>query len=137
MKHNTFVRVVVVVLLVITSCKEEKLVSTPETVVPVGVDLQSGFDDRELKVYFNQQLSFDADLSSRVPLAGPIAGFSTYLSRDSNRVLVKWRSHTTNSTYQQDSSTFFLGNADNYYLGLELRNDTLGIKIQDTPFLYL
>src|SRR3972149_358836 len=137
MKQNTFVRAFVLVLLVFASCKEEQLVSTPETIIPVGVDLQSGFEDRELKIYFNQHLSFDADLSARVPLAGPIAGFSTYLSRDSNRVRVGWQSHTANSPYQQDSATFFLRNASSYYLGLELRNDSLRIKLQDTPFLSL
>lgn len=80
MNQNTLVRFFVLVLLVLTSCKEETLISASENIVPIGVDLQSGFDDRELKVYLNQQLSFDADLSPRVPLAGPLAGFSTYLS---------------------------------------------------------
>ena len=126
-----------ILLLGLSSCTEEKLVSTPETFVRVKVDLAEGFNNRRVSLYFNQELHFEADLGPSVPLAGPIASFTTSLPRDSNRVRVVWRLHTPNSWYQTDSTIFFIGNADRYYLGLELRNDSLTARVQDSPFLHL
>ena len=131
-KYNT---PLILFFLFVTSCKEETIVSNSEQPVPVIVDLQWGFTERHVEVYFDHELSFYADLSAFT--YGPSARFNAYLLRDSHSINVVWRTYSPNSIIQKDSATFLIESANKCYLGLELRDDTVSVKVQDTPFLYL
>jgi hypothetical protein len=130
--------VFIILLLLSSSCKKETVVSTiEENIVPVDVDLQTGFEDKSIRVYFDQQVSFQAILSGLVPFSGPIAKFSTQLERSSHSLKVRWQSSNSGIAFKIDSTVITLGNVAKYYIGLEIINDSLKTKVQDIPFGYL
>jgi hypothetical protein len=129
----------VLFLMLMVSCKQETVVNSDDNTVPVDIDLQMGVENNYIKVYCNQRLSFQAYLSNSVPLSGPIATFSTYLNRNSNTVRVWWHSLSSSNglEFKQDSSVFNLGTSDRYYIGIQIINDSLTLKVQDSQFGYL
>jgi hypothetical protein len=119
------------------SCTQETFVDMREAGVPAKVDLVIGFEAREVRVYFNGQLSYSAILGTNAPLSGPIAEFQTTLSRGTNLVVVESWLQFSAETYSKRTANVTLGDSEKYFLGLILQNDGLNVNVQDTPFLYL
>jgi len=133
-----YIKVVFVVLMFsMTSCKEETVTTIiEENIVPVDVDLQSGFQDKSIKVFFNNQVSFQAMLSGLVPLSGPIASFSTQLERGSTSLKVRWQTNNSGLVFKIDSTSIVLGKSAKYYIGIEIKNDSVKTRVQEVPFNY-
>jgi hypothetical protein len=126
-----------IVVLQWISCTRDTFVDLRETAVPAKVDLVSGFQNRSVKIYFNDQLCYSATLGTNVPLSGPIADFTTTLYRGPNRLVVEcWLQSPTN-TYSKHTASVTVGDSHEYFLGLILQNDALTINVQDTQFLYI
>ena len=147
MTHMKYI--IMVGALLIASCKKETAVApqddtslpvvAQENLIPVVIDLQSGVENNNIIVYCNQQISFQANLSDYMSLAGPIARFSTYLKHDTNSIKVRWRLLTSSNglLYKIDSTKCVIGSSQKYYIGIEIISDSLRVKLQETPFLYL
>ena len=137
MKKIKFVFIILLFLLV--SCKKETILTSQDNMIPVDIDLQTGTENKHVKVYLNQQLSFQAYLPTSGSLAGPIASFSTFLPSNTKTMRVWWQSSSSSNglLFKQDSSVFNLSSSKKYYIGIEINNDTLKVVVQDIPFGYM
>lgn len=127
-----------ILLLLSTSCTEENTVSPSDELVSVQVDLQYGFEGHLVSIEFNGHEYFSAELSESVPLAGPLATFSSHLPRGLNRFYTFWRADGYQiGPFYEDSVDFQLDDAERYFLGVGLYADTLDVVVQDSAFLYL
>ncbi len=105
--------------------------------VRVKVDLQYGFTGNFVRVKFNGDSYFSAFLDEMAPLSGPLATFTTYLPQGLNQCEIFWREILVKANYTE-SKEFNLGNADIYYMGIRVSNDsTLVIDLQEEPFGYM
>ncbi len=118
-------------------CESNDITGVNNQFVDVKIDLQIGFDGHSVLLKFNGEDYYQANLSELVSLAGPIATFSTTLPRGNNNCYAFWRSLKQTTDWEEDSVLVFLGEADKYFLGYQIVNDTLNIIVQDSAFLYL
>ena len=132
------ISIVIFITLITTGCAEEKIVSPSNELVMVQVDLQYGVEGHFVYLKFNNIEYFRAELSESVPLSGPLAIFVTYLPRGSNNLYAFWRSNGYQiGPSNQDSVYINLGDAEKYFLGVGISNDTLNVQVQDSAFPYL
>ncbi len=112
-----------------------------ESHVPVQVDLGGNFASHNILIELNGIESFRATLSESVPFAGPAASFATSLPRGANQLYIFWQdmTPTLDSNWQDDTVAFHFGDAEKYFMALniDVDADTLIFRLQDTPFLYL
>jgi hypothetical protein len=129
-----------VVLVQWMSCTQDNFVDYREEVVPATIDLVTGFQGWEVRLYFNDQLRYIASFSADgapLPLSGPCARFNTTLPRGPNQVVIEYRPRLSTGTYTKRTAFITVGYAEKYFLGLILQSDSFNINVQDTPFLYL
>ena len=127
-----------VLLLLSISCTEENIVSPSDELVMVQVDLQYGFEGHLVSIEFSGDEYFRAELSESVPLAGPLATFSSHLPSGLNRLYAFWRADGYQiGPFYEDSVDFQLDDAERYFLGIGVYADTLDVAVQDSAFLYM
>jgi hypothetical protein len=117
--------------LLLIACSEDKIINTTNNTVTVTFDLHNGFEERTFSILVDTIFYFQASLSPAVPFAGPVARFRTILTREKHILKVSW-----SDTWKIDSVEFTLGQSSQYFIGLELRADTLLIEVRDEPYLY-
>ncbi|MCH7973930.1 MAG: hypothetical protein IH949_08600 [Bacteroidetes bacterium] len=105
--------------------------------VNVQIDLQFGFDDKWVWIYINDEIKFMALLSKSVPFSGAQAIFTSNVLRGTNKLDVRWRSLSGQFTLFKALKDFKIGDAEKYYIGLRIYNDTLNVVVQDSTFGYL
>jgi len=133
--------ILIFTLFTIINCTKDKIVNSNDKsqseFVPVQIDLQSGMEDNRIMIKFNNEKYFDSMLSNIVPFAGPVATFTTYLTRGQNNIYILSQFlGVAQPTLNQDSTFVHFENADKYYLGIELSDNKFNIRVQDKPFLY-
>ena len=72
-----------------------------------------------------------------VPFAGPLTHFTTYLTRGTSRLFVLWGSHSLQEPTYQDSAHVEINDAEEYFIGLRVWDDTLGVQVHDSAFVSL
>ena len=125
--------------LVFISCDEDNVTGNGVNLVRVNVDLQYGFEGHFVRVKFNENVYFSADLTSAAPFAGPKATFIAFLPRGLNQCEIFWQENygSAHQPYNIYSKEVNLGNADIYYMGIRVSNDsTFVIDLQEEPFGY-
>ena len=134
--RNIFLAVILLFLLI--NCAEENIDSPGDELVAVRIDLQYGFQSHHVLIKFNGDQYFNTTLSESVPFAGPLAIFSTQLPRGLNRLNAFWSSNDNQvlSSFQ-DSVDFQLDDAEQYFIGLSVYNDSLYFIVQDSTFVYM
>ena len=131
--------VVISLSLVFINCDEDNVTGNGFNLVRVNVDLQDGFDGNFVRVKFNDTVHFSADLKEMAPLAGPLARFTTYLPRGLNQCEIFWQENygSAHQPYNIDSKEVNLDNAEIYYMGISVSNDsTFVIDLKEKPFGY-
>ncbi len=123
------------VVLILISCEDDP-VSSSEELVAVEVHLQSGLEGDFVVIEIDGDNYFYAYLSESVPIAGPLAKFSTFLPRGQNHFITVWGTMGDQDS-NMDSVDIQFDNAEKYYLGVNINADTLIVLVQDSPFLYL
>ena len=128
--------------LLLIYCIKDKVVDSDDKLtdelVQVQVDFQSGVADNRILLKTDNTTCFDAMLSKIVPFAGPVATFTTYLKRGQNTIfLLNEYLDVAQSTAYQDSATIHLGNAEKYFIGIQLSGNKFNIIIKEDPFLYM
>ena len=113
--------ILIFTLFPIINCTKDKIVNSNDEsqneFVPVQIDFQSGVEDNRIMIKFNDEKYFDSMLSKIVPFAGPVATFTTYLTRGQNKIYILSQFlGVAQPTSNQDSTFVNLGNADKYYL---------------------
>lgn len=121
------------------SCDEDNVTGNGVNLVRVNVDLQYGFEGNFIRVKFNENLYFSADLTEEAPLSGPLATFITYLPRGLNQCNVFWQDNygQVGQPFHLDSTDVYFGDSEKYYIGISVSSDTLFIELQEEPFNYL
>ena len=125
------------IALLLSGCTEEKIVSPEAELVKTRVDLQQGFEGKWVQVQFNGEHCFQAGISTMVSLSGPLAHFTTYLTRGTNRLSVTCRPLDFQGETFTDSSDVEIGDSEEYFIGIRVWNDTLHVQVQDSTFLYI
>lgn len=127
---------------VIVGCKEnstDSVINSSQSnncdLVKVRIDMIYGFFGKIVRLNINNNENFYAILSSAVSLAGPEASFSTYLVRGENKLIVSLGDPGNIHNFVRDSTTFFLGSKDKYFIGLGFI-DKIEVTIQDSAFVY-
>ncbi|HZY10802.1 MAG TPA: hypothetical protein VFF29_06565, partial [Bacteroidota bacterium] len=118
-----------------SACTDQKVVNYIDNTVRVTFDLQAGFQDHSVRIDIDTAIYFQAILSAAVPFAGPIASFTTELTREQHHMAVVWGNGFP--TTMIDTVTFTLAQSPQYFVGLRIQADTVWIKIQDRPFEYM
>lgn len=107
--------------------------------VKVIVDFTYGVNGNFVRLKFNDNECFSADLNEKAPLAGPIATFTTYLPRGLNQCELFWQEETggVHLPYNIECKDVMIGDANLYYMGISVSDDsTLVIDLREKPFLY-
>jgi len=123
-------------IIFLMGCESDDITGVNDQFVDVKIDLQMGFEGHSVLLKFNGENYYQANLSELVPLAGPIATFSTTLPRGDNNCYAFWGLLEQTTDWKVDSVLIFLGEADEYFLGYQIVNDTLKIVVQDSAFGY-
>ena len=123
-----------IILLLFNSCTDESTTNSLDELIKARIDLQSGFAGNYVIIKGNDEIIFNAQLSESVPLAGPLATFTTYLPKGNNKMFILW---TLNYPFLRDSIEFILEDTGNYFIGLQLLDDKIFFQIQDDEFHYL
>jgi hypothetical protein len=127
-------------LFLIINCTKEKIVNSNEEsqeFVSVQVDFQSGTEENRICLKFNDETYFDAMLSNLLPLTGPVAGFTTCLPIGQNKLYILSQYLGVAAIISNEDSTIIdFGNADKYYIGIELSDDRYQFTVQENPFQY-
>ena len=101
----------------------------------INVDLQDGLAGHYVRIEFNEDVYYCANLTQLVSLAGPAASFITFLPRGLNQGSVYW-GDDNNSSYS-DNFEIFVGDSEEYYVSLNVSSDsTIIVELRDTPILY-
>ncbi len=136
------VATVIALSTLLIACTKEGIVNpasenAESELVSVQVDLQLGFAGKSVTATINGEDHFSALLSELSPLAGPEAAILAYFPRGKNTLHIYGRKLNNGQFSYDDSVEVNFGDAQKYFLGIVLSSDTLVVRVQDTPFLYL
>lgn len=145
MKHINKLIIILILLLIsftLISCIKEKIVNSNDELncelVLVQIDFQSGVADNRIQIEFNDEIYFSSMFSKYVPLAGPMATFTTYLARGENKLHIFGQLLSApQQTYYQKNTFINIGSDDKYYIGIVLSSGDFVITVQENPFGYL
>jgi len=118
----------------LNSCTDYSSTDKLNEMVNTHVDLHSGFQNNSVLLKYQEKILFNEKLSSTVPLSGPLATFTTYLSKGNN---IRYFSWGLDSLSNSDSIEFTIDESEMHYIGISVYNDTLTFQIQKTEFIYL
>jgi len=125
--------------LVLINCNKDNVTdsgSSGSDLIEVKIDLQECLLDKLVIVRFNNNVYFKAFLSEHLSsMSGPLATFTTYLPRGTNKCKVFWGG--INQSDHSDSTDVYFGRLVKYYIGIGMYSDSLIVKVQETPFIYL
>jgi len=128
MKFNTLIFFSIMML---TACSDRTL--NEEDSVLTEVHLQSGFFG-QVTIWVNDEQVYNAVVSGQQPFAGPQSQFTLSMTRGTVDIKVSWGSSGAQLT---DESSVQLGSSHEYFLGINIVDDALSLKIQTSVFLYL
>ena len=114
-----------------TACSERTLDESDR--VLTEFHLQSGFFG-QVTIWVDDENVYDELMSSQVPFAGPQSQFTLSMNRGMAAVKVSWGDSGNQLT---DESSVRIGSFDEYFLGINIVDDTVTIKLQTSEFLYL
>ena len=115
----------------LAACSDRAL--NEEESVLTEVHLQSGFFE-QVTIWVNDEQVYNAVVSGQQPFAGPQSQFTLSMSRGIATVKVLWGSSGAQLT---DDSSVQIGSSHEYFLGINIVDDALSLKIQTSEFLYL
>jgi len=126
-------------LLFFIGCECDNITESDTDLSKVTIDLQSGFEDYYVKLEFDDEDYFTADLTGLIPLSGPLASFITYLDLGEHNCKIFWQENVgqVGQPYFLDSTKITIGDLEEYFLGIRADNDTISVELRDTPFAYL
>jgi len=119
------------------ACSKENTVAPDANIVKTTIDLQMGFANQSVRLYVDSIKLFQALLSSAYPLAGPEASIVTYLRQSLHRIVVARVTLDSISTLYLDTLQLNLTSSNDCFVGLVAVADSVIIKVQDHPFIYL
>jgi len=90
-----------------------------------------------VRLYVDSIKLFQALLSSAYPLAGPEASIVTYLRQSLHRIVVARVTLDSISTLYLDTLQLNLTSSNDCFVRLVAVADSVIIKVQDHPFIYL
>lgn len=139
MKTFIFCFISLSIFILFLSCEDNNIIDGNSDLAKVNVDLQFGFDNYFVRVKFNEENYFSADLTELVPLSGPLATFITYLPPGKNSCEVFWQENygQVGQPYFIDSANVIIGDLEEYYLGIRAVNDSIEVELRNTPFGYM
>ena len=114
-----------------TACSESTLNESDR--VLTEFHLQSGFFG-QVTIWVDDENVYDELMSNQVPFAGPQNQFTHSMNRGTAAVKVSWGDSGNQLT---DESSVRIGSFDEYFLGINIVDDTVTIKLQTSEFLYL
>ena len=113
-----------------TACSERTL-DVPETVL-TEFHLQSGFYG-QVTIWVDNDKVYDQVMSSQVPIDGPQNQFTLPMNRGVASIRVSWGESSSQLT---DESSVRLGSSEEYFLGINIVDDSIDIRLQSSVFLY-
>ena len=123
--------IILLSFMVFTACSD-RIQDEPET-VSTEIHLQSGFFG-QVTIWINGEKVFDEMMSSQVPFAGPQNQFALSMDRGTSTIKISWGDSAARLT---DESSVRIGSFDEYFLGINIIDDSLSLLLQNSQFLYL
>ena len=118
-------------IMMLTACSDRTLNEADS--VLIEVHLQSGFFG-QVTIWVDDEQVYDAVMSSQQPISGPQSKFTLSMNRGLANIKVSWGSSAAQMT---DDSSVQIGSADEYFLGIQIVEDAVSLKIQTSEFIYL
>ena len=118
-----------------SSDRDDSITGDEAGLVKVTIDMQSDFKG-SVRIKINNMVYFSSILSGELPFAGPQASFTTYLSRGTHTMEVRY--YGKSGTENKKIISFELHNAEEYYVGLRTdQEEELLLTVQEKPFGYV
>ena len=118
-------------IIMLTACSDRTL--NEEDGVLTEVHLQSGFFG-QVTIWVNDEQIYNAMVSGQQPFSGPQDQFTLSMTRGIATVKVSWG---TSGAQLTDESSVQVGSSHEYFLGINIVDDAVSLKIQTSEFLYL
>lgn len=126
-----FALIFLLVFMMFTACADRTLDDFDP--VLTEIHLQSGFFG-QVTIWVDDEKVYDEAMSSHVPFNGPQNLFTLSMTRGTNSVKVSWGASGAQMT---DESAVRIGSSDEYFLGIQIIDGTITLKLQTFEFVYM
>lgn len=137
MKNVKLATVALLMWVVAAGCGNLLDTDCQENLVATEVHLQQGFEGHWVSVELNGDVRFQGHLDSAVPLAGPMAVFHVDVPKGTHQLLIRWVPTDGDRRARISTVDIQLDQAEFYYVGLIVSEDSMQAIVQESPFLYV